>query len=312
MSITEAFELSWRSLPAWICSIYTWRRSFARRGVLHKHLPTLWCEDELTNQKVKACPDMDASLVKQANVSRLAALGFVSDETGPSLRATLQSKQGFLLQCDRFFKLELAFWYQSIGDEAADRLHNAIIECFPDGKKILSPWNVKQSLTALSEGKLVKICGVGLAALLGTCIEYVDTLIAGNTVNWKKFGNTPINLRLQTAFGYLCVCKLRTGEVKHGAAALTNNYEQVKKEDGKKEIAYADLRPFRQFAWLLTDGQSVDVKKWFDATVTQKKDERIVVNHHEEAQSKKPRRGGSSSTSCNSVDAVAMVAKLFA
>ena len=113
--------------------------------VLHKHLPTLWCEDELTNQKVKACPDMEASLVKHANVSRLAALGFVSDETGPSLRATLQSKQGFLLQCDCFFKLELAFWYQSIGDEAADRLHNAIIECFPDGKKILSSWNVKQS-----------------------------------------------------------------------------------------------------------------------------------------------------------------------
>ena len=101
-------------------------------------------------------------------------------------------------------------------------------------------------------------------------------------------------------------------EVKYGAAALTNKYEQVKKDDGKKEITYADLRPFRQFAWLLTDGQSVDVKKWFDATVTQKKDERIVVNHHEEAQSKKPRRGGSSSTSCNSVDAVAMVAKLFA
>ena len=98
-------------------------------------------------------------------------------------------------------------------------------------------------------------------------------------------------------------------EVKYGAAALTNKYEQVKKDDGKKEITYADLRPFRQFAWLLTDGQSVDVKKWFDATV---KDERIVVNHHEEAQSKKPRRGGSSSTSCNSVDAVAMVAKLFA
>ena len=113
---------------------------------------------------------------------------------------------------------------------------------------------------------------------------------------------------MQTAFGYLCVCKLGTGEVKYGAAALTNKYEQVKKEDGNKEIAYADLRPFRQFAWLLTDGQSVDVKKWFDATV---KDERIVVNHHEEAQSKNPRRGGSSSSVVKD-DAVAMVAKLFA
>ena len=100
-------------------------------------------------------------------------------------------------------------------------------------------------------------------------------------------------------------------EVKYGAAALTNKYEQVKKDDGKKEITYADLRPFRQFAWLLTDGQSVDVKKWFDATVTKKKDERIVVNHHEEAQSKKPRRGGSSSSVVKD-DAVAMVAKLFA
>ena len=97
-------------------------------------------------------------------------------------------------------------------------------------------------------------------------------------------------------------------EVKYGAAALTNKYEQVKKDDGKKEITYADLTPFRQFAWLLTDGQSVDVKKWFDATV---KDQRIVVNHHEEAQSKKPRRGGSSSSVVKD-DAVAMVAKLVA
>ena len=127
-------------------------------------------------------------------------------------------------------------------------------------------------------------------------------------------GNTPINQRLQTAFGYVCVCKIGTGtnaEVKHGAAALTNKYEQVKKDDGKKEITYAALRPFRQFAWLRTGGQSVDVKKWFDATVTKKKDERIVVNHHEEAQSKKPRRGGSS-ISVMKDDAVAMVANFFA
>lgn len=99
-------------------------------------LEPLWCEDELVEKGGPVIETLAASLVKPSKVARQVVKDFVSDESGPGLKAALTKKQAFLLQTDRMFKVELQFWFQSIGDQAADRLHLAILKCFPDTSKM--------------------------------------------------------------------------------------------------------------------------------------------------------------------------------
>jgi hypothetical protein len=226
-------------------------------GVALKVLNPLWCEDDLALVKGSKCTSVAESLLKQCKVARAAITDLATDLSGAGLRAILLKKQSLLLQCDRMFKVELAFWLQSLGESASERFHTAILACFPTSNKQVSMSATKKALDTLAGGSLSKLCGTGLQGVLASCAELVDVLISGNPPNFKKLGNSPFAKKLETGCSLYCVWNPGAsssgpgGPSLFGQEALQKMWDQMLKDLGTGEPTYTLLRPFRTFSWLL-------------------------------------------------------------
>lgn len=230
-------------------------------------LPALFCEDEVVLDKVAVSKSIDPDLLRTCRVCRAACHDFSVDETGTGIKITLARKSGFLLQTDLMFKIEMAFWDQTIGDAASGRLVDAIMECFPKDDLDRTMLETKALLVKMPSSKLATLCGMGLQALLSTVIELLDALILGTSPNLVKIRGSPVADKLPKACALFLVVEKAGGKQQgltklHGAAAVAWLFDELnrKVEDHKAMPTYAELVRFRQFAWLLIDSQAKQIK----------------------------------------------------
>ena len=291
-------------------------------GVNQQLLPKLWCEDDLVSQKRAQCGAIDVSLLCSSLVARHACERFVTEVDGATLQAELARRATFLAQADKYFKVELAFWMQSIGDTSTDRLYDAILDCFPK----IAPQSLqttKEALKRLDGGQLVKLCGTGLQGCLTSCLEVVECIIVGSSPNWKKVGQGAFAKKLQKACGRLC----HTTRAAMNGAPQENIFGEdaiqedlfgedaikallhvvVDKSHNKKNvITYSDLAPFRRFAWLLDPAGSEQVKKLMEAAINTE-----GAQHSKAASSSIRQPEAKKRKTVVKDDAFAMVGKLF-
>lgn len=275
-------------------------------------LKPLWCESELVVNTVCRCPSIEQALVKDSAVARQVLEDLPTDQTGQAMKGALTQKSNFLLQCDRYFKVEMSFWYQSIGEEASSRLMHSILACFPDPAKneVCDIEMTNRRLMAVGEGRLLKMCDAGLNGYYTAATECMATLMNGNSPNWKKLGTGSLASKLKEAFGNLCI-ELHDGgsgsganaKPSYAATALTEKWGKLQIDLKKStKVTFATLRPFRQFGWLLSAAQTAALNVLTDEVLKDKSRPSEDVDAAV-APKKKAKRSRDDSTS--------MVAKLF-
>ena len=189
----------------------------------------LFCEDEVVLDKIVMSKSIHPDLLKASLVARRACNDFAMDDIANGIKMALSKKASFLLQVDRMFKIELAFWDQTIGDSASGRLVDAIMRCFPNLEQVRTMAQAKALLAKLPDSKLATLCGMGLQALLSTVSELLDNIMMGMSPNWKKIAGSPVAEKLPASFARFCTTEQnlegKAIQKEYGDVALTMKFE---------------------------------------------------------------------------------------
>ena len=172
-------------------------------------LPGLWCEAELVGFMGQfKTKNVDAELLKAAKVSRQACLDALADEfaTSPNIAKVLQTKKNFVCSVDRFFRVELGFWFGSTGETAAARVRALILQCLPtrEEKKRTTLAESVSNFSSASEGRLLSFAGASQQALFRTVHAWVTSMANGRTPDVDKGGSSGFVVEVKQRLALFC------------------------------------------------------------------------------------------------------------
>jgi hypothetical protein len=270
----------------------------------------LWCENDLVGPRQLPNVRVAKSLVEasiNARSSCAEMLTGLESQSGPAIKDILTKKQKFLRSIDRFFKIESALFFSSIGASSEARLKACILARMPTETVDKSIGESLAALDDLGKGKLIAFCGPMLQSTWSCVRGYVHSLSEDRSPKFESATENAFLIDVKRALSRFCV-HIEPGASKgaaklFGSAALKKKLEVVRAlHDQGKAIPLSQLSVFHQFKWLMAEADFKVVKEITD---------RIAAPVVGAASSDEPpsKKRGSKGTS--SRDAKAIVAELF-
>lgn len=249
-------------------------------------LPAMWCEDDLAMSD-RDMPEkkIAAPLLEPSRTFREALDGLLSFEeaTGPNISEVVQKKGAWLQSVDNRCRVELSFWASSIGEQARERVHAAILECLPrDGH----PMTFSESLRKFedrSKSKLMVFAGTSMASIFATTHGFVKSLKGGCTPPLEKAGESSFMMKVRHRLSLFCTYaeNISAGSegpappVLYGQAAVLRRYTTLDADaTASRPLKLVDVAVLESFSWLLNDTQRSRLKEIGKAATTK----RVIAN----------------------------------
>ena len=158
-------------------------------------LPPLFCEDELAplSPTDTQCTVEPALLERNMRAREAASeyLPLASEHTGPNISHLMSKRILALLQLDRFFKIEAAFFLGQVGAAAEQRVKKMVLERLPSvdapAKKTIE--GSLEALERLATQRIITFSGPGPAAALQSVLEIVRALSEHAKPRFENYSN---------------------------------------------------------------------------------------------------------------------------
>lgn len=246
------------------------------RGVQLGVLPELWCESALVATCEPKPQKMTADLVQESARARQAAMGFLNEGeeiTSEAIKEVLVKRGGVLLQLDRFFKVEVAFFMAFMGEKAATKFEQDILQCLP---WVGADFRAEESLVKLdilSRGSLIAFCGVGMQAVFNSVRAFVYDISQCRPPKFDSTSVSPFLKQVQSRLARFLAQSVSDSKSKatatlYGVEAVVHLFATVKANHGTDtQVTYLQLQPLHVFGWLLEEPDRQTVLAWTNAAV---------------------------------------------
>jgi hypothetical protein len=235
-------------------------------------LAPLFCENDLVPPSAAGAPKLqvEKSVVDTNAAARHAAEELMRSKvhSGLVIVSTLEEHRLLLLQLDRSFRLEIAFFASVSGDGAERRVRDEVLKVLPKAAALRTTTQVLDSLVVLGKAKLLEFCGVGLQATFRSVVGIVEAIAAGKPPAFDGTNLSPFMAAILEQMALFCNLEDDPGpegapEVLLGKVAATKMYTQLlAKHAAKQKISLLDLKSLVPFTWLVDAKVTDDIKKW--------------------------------------------------
>ena len=234
-------------------------------------LDPLWGESELVGIRPKPRIQVDKACVKMAQISRIAVRDELGDEEASSenIQRVLKGKASFLNSCDRYFRVEQAFWMSFCGSSIDRKVHALILASLPCCTKPLTLAESSALMAKAEENKLLAFAGPSSRAVFKLVQSYLTTLTAGKSPALEKLGDGTFPIAVKLALARFCIYggggpgSANDGARLTGSKAAKALVDNVfaKQANPKATVQFADLVPCLTFAWLLEPADKAKLTK---------------------------------------------------
>ena len=241
-------------------------------------LPPLFCEDELAplSPTDTQCTVEPALLERNLRAREAASeyLPLASEHTGPNISHLMSKRILALLQLDRFFKIEAAFFLGQVGAAAEQRVKKMVLECLPSvdapAKKTIE--GSLEALERLATQRIITFSGPGPAAALQSVLEIVRALSEHAKPRFENYSNCSFFSEAKQRCELLANYKEKAPSGKllvgrEAAVAMLGDLQKASSGASEdKKVAYNILTGVERYDWMLTgDEQRVllDLKRGY-------------------------------------------------
>ena len=239
-------------------------------------LRPLFCEHELVPPR-RPAPAIAVSpeVTKAAAAARLAAEELLKGKVQSAIviQTALDTHAPVLMQLDRQFRLEVAFFKSVSANGAQKRLKDEVLSCLPGHGQIFTETDSLEYLHRLGNSKLIEFCGVGLQATFRSVVSVVEAIKNKLSPAYDATSMSSFMTDIMYRMAYFCEHTNPAGSdaplVKFvpqpGAVAV---HESLKaKFDSGDGLSLREISAIVPFAWLVGDGAHSDIKKWTNAAM---------------------------------------------
>ena len=169
----------------------------------------------------------------------------------------------------------MAFWNSSIGDNAKDRVHEAILSHLPLPEKPMTLSASLSGLEKMQDSTLLVFAGAASIATYSLVVGFVKTIKSGVPPALDKAGHSQFMTKVRDRLSNFLTYKPRTsgassagsagppaGAVVYGKAAAAHRYNDImaasKKKDGPSVV---DVSILTCFSYLLSSEQAKELSK---------------------------------------------------
>ena len=238
-------------------------------------LQKLWCEDSLVRQSGAVdcqVEGVDDGLLKEAKLSRHALCDALPDDqpTADQITTTYKNKKNFLNSVDRHYRVECMFWGSVMGETAAERVHETILDSLPSPETTRT---MPESLALLQkhlDSKLFSFAGASVQSFFKSVLGWVNCMAHDRDPKIDNVGSTQridiIKARL-TLFVQADIAD-HTCTGKQGRDLLDHKWEMLKiTYAADKDVQYKDVVAIVIFQWLLKPDDKALLKQMMKKAV---------------------------------------------
>jgi hypothetical protein len=172
-------------------------------------IPPILCENLLVLGRAPDAPKVvvDKAMLEANITARQAVVELMQGkvENGDVITTTLEEHRMLLLQLDRSFRLEIAFFASVIGERAERRLLDEVLAVLPTEAAPRTPAQVLSSLDALGRNKLVEFVGLSLQATFRSVVNIVQTISRQQAPALDGSHLSPLMVAIMSRLALWCV-----------------------------------------------------------------------------------------------------------
>jgi phosphoribosylanthranilate isomerase len=168
-------------------SAHAYLRSVA---VAKKLLDPMWCEEGLVTMK-NYDVRVDPILFQGSHNFRVALHDELSptEATAASIEATIKTRGRFFETVDSKCKIECAFWLQSVGENARERMQVEILKCMPAPNNSLRITESHKYLEVVRNGRLYTFAGTATQSMFDMIFSVVAKIKQGSDPSIEQLGD---------------------------------------------------------------------------------------------------------------------------
>ena len=267
------------------------------------YLAALWCENELVgSREAPQKIEISREVIEKSHAARMALADALhnSEATAPGIKALLESKSQFLSQVDRWFRIEMAFWFGSMGEEGETRLNAAMLACFPTAEQRLSLAECDNKFKQLSDNKLLSFCGQGMQSVFSTVHGYINKLLQGRCPSIAGISESPFLADVKLRLSYFITFEEPESNTQAsttiiGVKALKKHFAINRhKMDTKAEMNLQDIKGLIMFKFLLSDAEEKVVTAMTSYVATSSTGAQVSVGGDEPTKKTGPKKAAES------------------
>jgi hypothetical protein len=241
------------------------------RAIENELIKPLFCELDLAEPgRTKVVGTIDPSLLTKIRAARSAAEEFMAgvDTTSSNLQAMFKKRGAFLMNIDKYIKLEMKFFSSSSGDLGLKRVQGLILRLLPSASNIMEPAQSLARFEKMEGCALLDFAGMGAKSIFATVMSLVKSVAEGSMPNFQGATMTEFFKAVKLALSFFASMDVpasvgRLARTARGEDAVNYQLGQVKaKVTEKKEVLLGDLRLLIIFGWVLTKASQDLVKVW--------------------------------------------------
>ena len=234
----------------------------------------LVCENSLvTSPSTRDTPcSIDDELIKGPRAARAMANSFFETEgwcSGEAIKGVLEQKAPILIQIDKTFGIEIAFYEALVAEEGQRLLTEKSLACLPTERDNPGAEMVLSRLTELRNSDVFRFCPRGTQGLVETVRELIAALAGGRSPVFPLGPKTEFMQKVLAQMSFFVAAVVQDEKFKggfhtvYGEHALKVKFDKMSAamQEGT-DFDFEALEIYHVYDWMTTDEMKEAVNSW--------------------------------------------------